>query len=733
VPKDELEKAIADGWQALTGKRKKTVRVAKPKKKADLLESRVWTVLWRMGFPYMSGKGGAWLPLSSGEDMSGHKGPGDQLDALAIDEEVIVCVECKSAESPRKNQTIPEVLTTQKALRKRLANAVARFLPIEGKRVVATILFTWDVILTENDMKRADEEGVVLFDERDLCYLEALVKHLGPAARYQFLAEVFRSKPISGLEMHVPALRAKMGGFTCYTFSIRPEYLLKIAYVAHRAKGKAADVDAYQRMIKQNRLREIAQYISDDGTFPTNIVINIERDRHVRFDRAKQEQDIEHAGATYGWLWLSPSYGSAWIIDGQHRLFAYSGHERAASSFVHVLAFVGLPPSRQAQLFVDINSEQKRVKRSLLVELAAELKWDSSEEDERKAAVISKAGMALDEHLDSPLQGRILLSDETRTDKRCISLTSLFTALDKSGFFVVKRTKEATEYGALWRNSNEDMLRRTVKVLKSWLRIIAEEAKEWWETGAAYGGGLAMNNGVTICINMLRSVLDHLGAANLRLLDDDELIERLAPFAKALGSYFARMSPEERREFRELQGAAGQDYGTRQCQAALQKEFPKFSPEGLRDWLEMRKHNTNEQARGLIEWIETTLQDTIVETLKQEYDGDDWQWWFEGVPKNVRKKVDERINESDGKAGGREQNFDLIHYREIIKHNWSLFNEIFGHGAGNKDKQTLWITEVSEMRNTVMHPSRREFLSFDKLNQLMTYQKWLSDRITAAR
>ena len=130
----------------------------------------------------------------------------------------------------------------------------------------------------------------------------------------------------------------------------------------------------------------------------------------------------------------------------------------------------------------------------------------------------------------------------------------------------------------------------------------------------------------------------------------------------------------------------------------------------------------------MIERIEKILQDTILGVLKDEYSTGE-EWWFEGVPKNVRKKVDERINESDGKAGTREQNFDLIHDREIIQHKWELFEKLFGYGPGGKDKRTGWIYEIGLMRNSVMHPSRREFLSPDKLSKLEQYEEWLKKSV----
>jgi len=702
VASSEVEEAIADGWR-LVRKGKKSASVAKSKRKSALLESRVWTLFYRMGFQFLSGKNGCTLALSDQGDAK----PVDQIDVVAADSEIAIAVECKSVENPKKDGALPDWISRFAQMRKRFSDGVRSAVPTTSKRHSGMIVFTWDIILTDNDRARADELGVVVFDLQDLEYFEALVSHLGVAARYQFLCEIFRGKQIHGLEVRVPALRTKMGKNTCYTFSIRPEYLLKIGYVAHRAKGKAIDVDMYQRMISKSRLRKIAEYISDGGTFPTNIVVNIRERKYAEFQRGEQKGDEE--GAVFGWLILRPAYGCAWVIDGQHRLFAYSGHDWASKAHLNVLAYEALSSGEQAQMFVDINSEQRKVKRSLLVELDADLKWSSTEEDDRIQAIISKTGLALDADLDSPLRNRVLLADVKRTETRCISLTSISAALSRAGFFIVSRKKDVTEYGPLWRTEPGLSLRRTIQIVKEWFTTIASQNSEWWNLGAAEGGGLAMNNGITISLNVLRTVMEHLGYANLRNLDNTDLVARLEPYARSLGNYFARMSVDDKQKFRQLQGSDGQIMGTRQCQEAIRSEFPSFSPVGLVEWIDSRKKNYNDEGRSIIEFVETTLQKHVLQILKSEFDSEPEAWWWDGVPKTVRKKVDDRLNESNGKTGGREQNFDLIHYREIIVANWELFKDVFGYssGGGSKEKQTNWIVDIGEMRNIVMHPSRQ--------------------------
>lgn len=726
VKPSEIEEHLVDGW-TVRRKGKVSLGLERAKRKSALLESRVWTLLHQMRFTHMSGKGGALLRISSdGAPLS------SQVDVCAIDGEASICCECKSFEAPRRDTGFQEKLAKFGLVKKPFGVAVGKYAPQKTKRHHAMVMFTWDILLTENDRLRAKEQAITLFDQEDLAYFEALTRLLGPAARFQFLAEVFRHKAISGLEIRVPALRMTAGASEYFTFAVRPDYLLKVSYVAHRAKGKAIDVDAYQRMISKSRLKQIGEYISSDGTFPNNIVINFEQGKFVRFERGKQEGD--DVGAQFGWLTLTPAYGAAWIIDGQHRLYAYSGHPRASTSSLSVLAFSGLSPSKQAQLFVDINSEQRRVKRSLLVELDAILKWESDEPDKRVDAIVSKTGLALDVNPDSPLCGRIQPADVKRTDLRCVTLNAVTSALNKTGFFIVAAKKGAIEYGPLWRDEPDKCLRRTLRVVTAWLSEIASIASDWWELGAAEGGGLAMNNGVTVMINVLRSVLEHLNqTGSLLMIDDADLVDRAKPYARSLGQYFARIGMEERKTFRELQGVNGQTTGTRMCQEAMRADFPKFCPPGLDEWVQARLANTNAEARELIEEIERTLQDFVLGRLKEEYTDADDAWWYEGVPLGIRQRIGQRIEESKGSAGTREQNFDLIHYREIAVQNWSLFQSSIGFGTkGNKSVKTEWLVEVSQIRNAVSHVSRREYISLERLQRLRSFRDLLLAQIDAA-
>ena len=221
----DLEEAQKDGW-AVQKRNKRTVRVTRDKPKAADLEDRVWTLLHRLGFTYLSGQGGAQLVINPKDEAS----PKTQIDCVAVDDAAALAIECKTFQDAKKDSRFQERLAKHAACKKLFSEAVARQFPAKAKRGVATVLFTWDFILTEQDKKRAEEHNVVLLDEVDLSYYESIVSHLGPAARYQFLGDVFPGRQIPGLQVRVPALRTKFGEYECYTFSIQPGYLLKIAF-----------------------------------------------------------------------------------------------------------------------------------------------------------------------------------------------------------------------------------------------------------------------------------------------------------------------------------------------------------------------------------------------------------------------------------------------------------------------------------------------------------------------
>lgn len=720
VQRSAIERWQAEGWE-VEKKNRKSVRLRKTKLPLDLMQHRIWSLFYRLSFDHLTSEFPSELTRKEPAEA-------EAIPIVAIGEEIAVAIRCFRNDAPGRLSRLGERVRKFAELREGLARACNAAFGATVKRTLVMIIFTENVIVSEADTNDAAASHVTLFDGKDLEYYETLVSHLGPAAKYQLLADTIPGKQIPGLEIRVPAVKTRIGGSNCYTFSMSPEYLLKIAYVSHRSKGKASDVHTYQRMLSRGRLNRIREYIDNDGVFPTNIVVNLES-RRIQFERAKQQNDQEEG--VLGWLDIRPTYKSAWIIDGQHRLFSYSGHPRAATSRLAVLAFEGLPPSKQAALFIDINAKQKSVKQSLLQELYAELHWDAEAPQTRVRAIISKAIQSLDDNPESPLYARVQASDVARDDTRCISFTSLFGALERSDLFIAKERKgDVIEYGALWAGGNTVTLKRTTAVVGAWLGSVRDVATDWWDKGAGEGGGLAMNDGVVTCINILKNVLQHIeSTAGIRLLQEstDKVTDLSAPYGVALGEYLRRMTETERKAFRDLRGNQGLAKRLRRAQEALRQAFPDFQPEGLDEFIEEERAQTNVRAKAALDRIELALQRVVIEELKREYDD---QWWTLGIPKKVRKKAGDLFEEDDGRRGGREYYLDLIDYRDIAQNNWKLFEPILGFGsAPGKEKRTSWLVFVNDKRRVVSHASSGTSVSMDDLSTIEQYDRWLAERV----
>jgi DNA sulfur modification protein DndB len=726
IPSKHLGDALKEDWM-IQRKGKTSVQLRRQKPHDELFRDRVWSLLYKMDMIYMTG---------SQVDVEGIDASLVARDSsnlvCAIDQEISLYLNVVSMASYSRSNALRGLMEEMIGNRERYIKLVSKRWPVDQKRNTVLAVFINNVSLSDEEKEKAKTLNISVFDEQDLDYYEKLVSHIGPAAKYQFFADMLPGKSIPGLSIKVPAVRTKMGKQVCYTFPISPEYLLKISYVSHRSKGKASDVHTYQRMLAKGRLGKIREYISEQGIFPTNIVVNIDK-KYATFERIKQETGKEESDASgvLGWLSLRPAYKSAWIIDGQHRLYAYSGHEYARTGHLSVLAFEGISPSSQAKLFVDINAKQKSVKPSLLQELFAELHWDAESPSIRVQAIISKAVQTLDSDKDSPFFDRIQSADSGKDSRRCISLASLYRAIDKQGFFIYKEEKNfVSEGGPFWAGVNEKTLARSVMIIKAWFNCIRNDASDWWDLGSAEGGGLAMNDSVTSCLMLLKSVINHIESSGRKLsrLETSEILLLIKPYAEALGKYFASMSAEERKLYRDLRGAQGQSARSRRGQQALQLSFPEFNPPGLEEYLNREKEQTNLQAKVVIDRIEVLIKNVVVQELVQEFGQD---WWAEGIPKAMRVSISARSENDDNKRGAKEAYFDLLDYRVIAINNWTVFQPLLGQGKKNesKEKQTKWMVDVNEMRNSVAHASSGVSLSIEKLSALRQHETWLKSKI----
>ncbi len=342
----KMEREKADGWRVVRTNAN-SVRMAKVKPADERLENELWSILAQMGFKEMS-KGRNFKIDVGGESNS------RQIDVFAKDDETVVMVECTQRMVPGK-KNMSNLINRISASREPVLKSIRSFYGQQAKLKVGHVIATRHISWSEADLSKCKEAKITVISDAEIEYYAALVQHLKQAARYQFLAHVFSGQKIAGLTRQVVATRGKMGGETFYTFLMRPDELLKIAYVGHKASRDIENLETYQRMLQPRRLKKIAEYINEGGKFPTNIVVNLKTGKRARlkFDFIK-----ETGTETLGKLQLPSNYASAWIIDGQHRLYGYA-YARTMKGFnqdismIPVLAYENLPADKEMNLFID--------------------------------------------------------------------------------------------------------------------------------------------------------------------------------------------------------------------------------------------------------------------------------------------------------------------------------------------------------------------------------------------
>jgi hypothetical protein len=114
-------------------------------------------------------------------------------------------------------------------------------------------------------------------------------------------------------------IATKLGGHKVFIFCVAPADLLKISFVNHRDLRDPGGAPAYQRLLKEGRLKKIAAYLDDGNFFPNSILVSFHK--NVRFDVSDKSYD---KSSQFGSLYLPNTYKSCWIIDGQHRLYGCS-------------------------------------------------------------------------------------------------------------------------------------------------------------------------------------------------------------------------------------------------------------------------------------------------------------------------------------------------------------------------------------------------------------------------
>ena len=709
-----LPELIEEGWEEYRSyKNDKIVGVRKSKKFDEIFEDRVWSLFVRLGFTHMNKD--RYFEMSYD-----YQNPNitQQIDVFASDDETVLIVECKASESIKDGvfkKSIEAFHGQMDGLRR---EAQKKF----PKAKVKFIWATQNYIISPADQAKLREWDIIHFSDAVISYYYELTKHLGTCARYQLLGNLFANQEIRNMDDLIPAIQGEMGGHKYYSFSIEPERLLKIGYVLHRNEANKNMMPTYQRLIKKKRLTEVQKFISGGGYFPNSLIISIDTNgKGIQFDISATK--VDGALSRLGVLHLPKRYRSAYIIDGQHRLYGYSDSEYATINSIPVVAFVDLNRQEQIELFMDINKNQKAVPKTLRVTLNADMLWDSSEYNERRQALRSKIAQMFGEEETSPLLGRVVVGEDEKSSTKCITVVAIQSALKKSNFMTVFGKKNSIEQdGTFDVGSNQGTCDLLYPYLESCLRYIKDSATAEWERGDNSDGILTINRGIQAVIRVINDIVNHLierKEISPKLQKTDELVKQTAFYLEPLNEYLNHLTPQERKDLRGYFGGGADTRFWRAFQREIAKDRPDFQPNGLKEYWENEAKTFNADSMTYLREIETMIKLIIQEKLFEKY-GESWE--IKGLPKAIYKRAksiaDERFYDSIVSGDGTTSItiWDCVSLKECkeiitVGSHWTdLFESILTRPeeikiGGGKAAKTKWIEQIESLQNKLNMPS----------------------------
>ncbi len=477
----------------------------------------------------------------------------------------------------------------------------------------------------------------------------------------------------------------------------------------------------YQRLIKKKRLLDVQGFIEEGGYFPNSLIISIDTGgKGLQFDQSATK--VEGSISKLGILHLPKKYRSAYIIDGQHRLYGYSDSQYSTNNTIPVVAFIDLEREEQIKLFMDINENQKAVSKTLRVTLHADMLWVSSDFNEQRTALRSKIAQMLGEEDTSPLFGRIVIGENEKNPTKCITIEAVQAALKKCQFFTLFGKKNIIiKDGTFDVGENQATCDVFYPFLEECLRYIKNNVEDEWSKDENENGILTINRGIQGIIRVINDIINYLVDKNLIKPKEcrlEDLFDEVKYYLDPLITFFSVVSPEQRKDLRSFFGGGADTLFWRTFQKAISDTRSDFNPEGLKKYWEDEAKTYNDESSSYLRDAENKLKEIISVQLNNAH-GENWL--IHGLPKSVytraKKEADDQNYDSVSKGSEESVSIwdcvNLSECKEIATYgrNWSeVFENILTQPndtklSGGKEKKTEWIEKLGTYKNKLLKPN----------------------------
>ena len=704
VLESELARFRKAGYSIAERPRHGRFLVRKKKKKWEQFEDEILT-LFRHGLKLTDVDGGPAFRIG-----------GYQLDVVGGISNTLLVVDCKSSNEPRRRSLRSEIKTLWVKKRSISNSLRSRY---RGKyKHTKFALALRGIIPSDSDFKYAKKKAITIWAETYCDSIRALYFTIGERVKFYVLKELGGNVPLvpggRGKTFSFPALRTGTPEERVYVLFMPVNILLDIAYVLRVESGQRR---AYQRFLDKNRLMKIAKFLEDGETFKNSIVLALDQRMRFKMQKTRWRKKSE-VNCEIGLLKVPRQFASAWVIDGQHRLYGFARTDaQLQESLLCVVALQTRNKTEEAKTFVAINKNQKPVDPNLLWALFGRLYPHETR------GLISDFVRLLAFGRKSIFRDKIFVPGESTQTRKHYRLFHSNLCETIGDHLVEGKLKPfgILPTGEIREPHRSKRMNSASKILSAYFSLLADFARESGNP-AWIKGFVFTNNGLNVMIRVLVHILEFYRGRLSR-----------SEVKSTFGRGFREYLNERGGEIDHLRRQASSE-GTRSFIAfgfvkALARNVPHFADACIRDH---QKEREKQEPYRILRDVEERLRNLISERMK----GLTPSWWAERVPPDVSQEAEERKSKDEtpwpwmeGKHYPAFYYVNFSEYSKIIcrRDNW---REAFQSVFANQEWVRVIFAELERNRNDIAH---NRDLSDRELTLLRVYSDDLERAISGRK
>jgi hypothetical protein len=403
--------------------------------------------------------------------------------------------------------------------------------------------------------------------------------------------------------------------------------------------------------------------------------------------------------------------------------------------------------TKEANLFITINHEQKSVPKSVLLTLQADLKWGSTNPKERLTAIASTLIKKMNSDSSSQLFQRCSIDGVTAQSNQNLTIPELVSGLVRSKLLGEQVDKQLLPGLISTKGDDDALVAKAQKILNAYFSEIYDASPERWR--AASESQVSTNVSIAghfLLLNELLEYLKNKKNINVRSLSEKEIIDNLKPLLEPVLSFIQKASNADLKErFKVMYGGGGPKQYFHNLSELIYKKFSDFGSDELKDFLKAKNDNRKDITNTNVIKICEQLTDFVIDGLKKIHtDGasssGESLFWEEGIQsQGAKKKAFERQLEAKPPKRTKEYYLDLLDFKAIIeqKNNWDYFEPFLSipledEGVkGNKKFYTAWVAMLNDVRKIAAHPSGNRNYNEDDYRFVSWLKEELDSRLSS--